>query len=140
MKMPQGLWIGAVLLGLIAAGCSGQPGTTTDGATNPGGQGVQGSVEIRVANRSDRDFERVVATFEPDRVDYGAVAKGATSKYHKVQQAYRYALVEVTAGGQTFRFHPIDYVGETLLEPGRYTYALNIESSDNTVTIDLVED
>ena len=138
MKRLQGLWMGAVLLGLIAAGCgSGQPGTTPDGGANTG---TQGDVEIRVANRSDRDFERVVATFDPDRVDYGAVAKGATSEYRKVQQAYRYALVEVTAGGQTFRFHPIDFVGETLLEPGRYTYALNIEPSDNTVTIDLVED
>lgn len=138
MRMLQGLWMGAVLFGLIAAGCgSGQPGTTPDGGTSTG---TQGGVEIRVANRSDRDFERVVATFDPDRVDYGAVAKGATSEYRKVQQAYRYALVEVTAGGQTFRFHPIDFVGETLLEPGRYTYALNIEPSDNTVTIDLVED
>ena len=138
MKMLQGLWMGAVLIGLIAAGCgSGQPGTATDGGTN---SGSPGGVEIRVANRSDRDFERVVATFDPERVDYGAIAKGATSEYRKVQQAYRYALVEVTAGGQTFRFHPIDFVGETLLEPGRYTYALNIEPSDNTVTIDLIED
>ncbi|HJX26848.1 MAG TPA: hypothetical protein VJ885_02970 [Thermoanaerobaculia bacterium] len=137
MKMLQGLWMAAVLLGLVAGGCgSGQP-APADGGT---GTAAQGGIEIRVANRSDRDFDQVVATFDPDRVEYGAVAKGATSEYRTVKQAYRYALVEVTAGGQTFRFHPIDYVGETPLEPGRYTYALNIEPSDNTVTIDLVED
>lgn len=137
MKMLHGLWMGAVLLGLVAGGCgSGQPAPADGGM----GTSAQGGVEIRVTNRSDRDFDQVVATFDPDRVDYGAVAKGATSDYRTVKQAYRYALVEVTAGGQTFRFHPIDYVGETPLEPGRYTYALNIEPSDNTVTIDLVED
>lgn len=137
MKILQGLWMGAVLLGLVLGGCgSGQPAPADGGPGNSG----QGSIEIRVANRSDRDFDRVVATFDPGRVDYGAVAKGATSDYRRIQQAYRYALVEVTAGGQTFRFHPIDFVGETPLEPGRYTYALSIEPSDNTVTIDLVED
>lgn len=137
MKILQGLWMGVVLLGLIAGGCgSGQPAPADGGTGNSG----QGSVEIRVANRSDRDFDRVVVTFDPGRVDYGAVVKGATSDYRRIQQAYRYALVEVTAGGQTFRFHPIDYVGETPLEPGRYTYALTIEPSDNTITIDLVED
>jgi hypothetical protein len=137
MKMLQGLWMGAVLLGLIAGGCgSGQP-APGDGGTDTG---AQGGVEIRIANRSDRDFDRVDATFDPEKVEYGAVAKGATSEYRTVKQAYRYALVEVTAGGQTFRFHPIDFVGETPLEPGRYTYALTIEPSDNTITIDLVED
>jgi hypothetical protein len=137
MKMLQGLWMGAVLLGLIAGGCgSGQPAPTDGGADT----GAQGGVEIRIANRSDRDFDRVDATFDPEKVEYGAVAKGATSEYRTVKQAYRYALVEVTAGGQTSRFHPIDYVGETPLEPGRYTYALTIEPSDNTITIDLVED
>lgn len=140
MKMLQSLWLGVALLGLIAAGCgSGQP-AATDGGTGGTGNSGQGSIEIRVANRSDRDFDRVVVTFDPGRVDYGAVAKGATSEYRRIQQAYRYALVEVTASGQTFRFHPIDFVGETPLEPGRYTYALSIEPSDNTITIDLVED
>jgi hypothetical protein len=129
--------MGVVLLGLVAGGCgSGQPAPGDSGTDT----GAQGGVQIRVANRSDRDFDRVEATFDPERVEYGAVAKGATSEYRTVKQAYRYALVEVTAGGQTFRFHPIDFVGETPLEPGRYTYALNIEPSDNTVTIDLVED
>lgn len=140
MKILHSFWMGAALLGLIAAGCgSGQP-AATDGGTGGTGNSGQGSIEIRVANRSDRDFDSVVVTFDPGRVDYGAVAKGATTDYRRIQQAYRYALVEVTAGGQTFRFHPIDYVGEAPLETGRYTYALNIEPSDNTVTIDLVED
>lgn len=138
MRTLQSLWIGAALLGLVLAGCgSGQPGPA-DGGANGGGAG---GVEVRVANRSDRDFERVDVTFQSNKVEYGALARGATSEYRQVNEAaYRYALVEITAGGQTFRLQPIDFVGETPLAPGRYTYGLNIDPSDNMVTIDLIED
>ena len=44
-------------------------------------------------------------TFQSKKVSYGPVAKGATSEYRTAQEeAYRYALVVVTAGGETFRF------------------------------------
>jgi hypothetical protein len=125
----RALWIGIVLLGLIAGGC------TTAQESSAGG------VEVRVANRSDRDFDQVDVTFTSKKVSYGPVAKGATSEYRTVQEeAYRYALVVVTAGGEELRFQPIDFVGETPLAPGRYTYALNIDPNDRQVTIDLIED
>jgi hypothetical protein len=129
MSILRSLWIGIVVLGLVAGGCTTAKDSAADG------------VELRVANRSDRDFDTVDVTFMGGTSSYGAVARGATSEYKPVSgDAYRYGLVVVTSGGETFRFQPIDYVGETPLAPGRYTFALNIEPTDRQVTIELVED
>ena len=123
------LWAIVAVLGLAVAGC------TTGGTAPPAG-----GVEIRIANRSGVDFDRVDVTFPDNEVSYGAVAKGAASEYRRVRQAYRYAMIVATAGGETYRFQPIDYVGETLLEPGRYTYALSTDPNDRVLSIELVED
>ena len=125
----RALWIGIFLLGLVAGGCTSVQ------------ESVASGVEVRVANRSDRDFDQVDVTFGSQKVSYGPVAKGEASEYKEAQEeAYRYALVVVTAGGETFRFQPIDFVGETPLAPGRYTYALNIDPNDRQLTIELIED
>lgn len=130
MNILRSLWIGIFLLGLAAGGC------TSVKEPAPGG-----GVEVRVANRSDRDFDQVDVTFGSQKVSYGPVAQGATSEYKEArEEAYRYALVVVKAGGEEFRFQPIDFVGETPLAPGRYTYALNIDPNDRQVTIELIED
>ena len=129
MNILRALWIGIFLLSLAAVGCT--------SVKEP----AAGGVEIRVANRSDRNFDQVDVTFGSKKVSYGPVAQGATSEYKEAkEEAYRYALVVVTAGGEEFRFQPIDFVGETPLAPGRYTYALNIDPNDRQVTIDLIED
>jgi hypothetical protein len=128
MNILRALWIGIFLLALVAGGCTSVQ------------ESAAGGIEIRVANRSDRNFDQVDVTFTSDKVSYGSVAKGATSEYRSTPKAYRYALVVVTAGGESFRFQPIDFVGETPLAPGRYTYALNIDPNDRQVTIDLIED
>ena len=129
MNILRALCLGLLLLGLVAGGCTSVQESAASG------------VEVRVANRSDRDFDQVDVTFASQKVSYGPVAKGAASEYREAQEkAYRYALVVVTAGGETFRFQPIDFVGETPLAPGRYTYALNIDPNDRQLTIDLIED
>ena len=127
MKIALRLFAAALLLTFIAGAC-----TSANGKT--------GGLEIRVANRSDRDFDRVDVTFTSDKIEYGAIPKGGVSAYKPVKEAYRYAKIDIVANGETFTFQPIDFVGETLLEPGRYTYALNIDPTDHMVTIDLVKD
>lgn len=103
--------------------------------------GKTGELEIRVANRSDQDFERVDVTFESGKVEYGPVPRGGVSEYRWVGEAYRYARVDVVVKGRPpLILQPIDFVGETLLEPGRYTYALSIDRNDGILVLDLVED
>lgn len=101
--------------------------------------GPEGDVEIRIANNSSFAFQRVDVVFPEDEVSYGAVpAHGATS-YHSVETAYRYAYIEVQVDGEELIIQPIDYVGETPLEPGRYTYALNV-TIEGHLTLELREE
>ena len=83
-------------------------------------------VEIRLANRSARNFDRVVVNFYQERVDYGALPAGAVSAYRRATRAYRYAYVEVHVDTARLVLQPTDFVGETPLSSGRYTYALSV--------------
>lgn len=44
--------------------------------------------------------------------------------------AYRYARIEVQAGGQPYALNPFDYTGEAPLSAGRYTYVLSVEGPE----------
>jgi hypothetical protein len=94
-------------------------------------------VEIRIRNDSNRDFDRVRVEF-PDQqeVDYGPVSKGGVSSYQTPDRAYRYAGVSVESANQELSFQPIDYMGETELPAGRYTYVLGVLDGQLTVQLD----
>ena len=114
-----------ILLSALLAGCTSSSGPH-DGP------------EIRIANRSDRDFASVLVRFPSDDVHYGAVAAGRATEYRQVDQAYRYAYVEVRVGDDRIVLQPIDFVGETLLSPGRYTYVLTLR--EGGLQLDLEHD
>ena len=101
--------------------------------------GPSGDIEIRIANESSFAFESVDVVFPGDSVAYGALAAHSQSEYHAVERAYSYALIIVSVGGEELRIQPIDYVGEPELEPGRYTYALNL-SIEGQLTLELRND
>ena len=83
-------------------------------------------VNIRVVNESSLAFSDVDVVFPQDSVDYGGVPAHGASDYRRVTQAYSSALIIVRVGGEELRLQPIDYVGESPLAAGRYTYALNV--------------
>ena len=88
-------------------------------------------VMVRVRNDAAVGLERVRVTF-PDGsdADYGSLPPGRSSDYRPVVQAYGYSLVRVQpAGGSELTFQPIDFVGETPLPGGRYTYVLSIDGT-----------
>ena len=98
--------------------------------------GSSDGIEIRVRNASETDFQSVIVVCpRQNAVDYGAVARGMESVFRQVQTAYRYAEVRVKANGQNLSIVPIDYVGEQLLKPGRYTYVLNIQDGRLTIAL-----
>lgn len=99
-----------------------------------------GGPDIRVANRSQSNFSSVRVVFPSEEVNYGAVAAGAASEYESVEEAYRYAFIEVMIGEQRLVMQPIDYFGETLLGPGRYTYALGVAAGGEQLTLELETD
>ena len=101
--------------------------------------GPKGDVHIRIANESSFPFASVDVVFPEDSVDYGAIAANGASEYRAVSKAYQYALIIVQVGGEERRLQPIDFVGETLLPPGRYTYGLNV-TIEGHLTLDFRSD
>jgi pyruvate carboxylase len=94
-------------------------------------------VEIRIANASAVAFERVVVRFPRQVEDYGALAALSQSDYRAIEQAYRYASVEVQVEGEKLLLQPIDYVGESRLASGRYTYVLDLVGTGRELTLTL---
>ena len=62
--------------------------------------------------------------------------------YQTFDLAYRYAFVELEIDGKTYTLQPIDYVGETPLENGNYTYSIEaaINERYNTLSLNLMYD
>ena len=116
----------AVLLSLIAC----------DSPLLPWGGG---DVKIRIQNASSFAFERVDVVFPEDEVSYGSIRANGTSEYREVSKAYRYAYIEVEIAGAELVLQPIDYVGESLLGSGRYTYVLNV-TIEGQLTLEFRED
>ena len=98
-----------------------------------------GDVKVRVANNSSLALTRVEVVVLENEVDYGSISAHGVSQYATVETAYRYAYIEVEVGGEVLKIQPIDYVGETPLESGRYTYELNV-TVEGHLTLDFRED
>lgn len=94
--------------------------------------------QIRLWNRSERDMENITVIFPEQEEDYADIPAGHTSDYRAVEPAYRYAYIHLTSAGEAYVWQPIDYVGETPLEPGYYTYALDI-ADDHMLTLELLQ-
>ena len=83
--------------------------------------------EIRIENVSDFDYENVQVDPGTESFNFGDIPSGAFSDYHTYEEgAYRYGYVEVLIDNNTFVLQPIDYVGESFLPAGKYTYQIGI--------------
>lgn len=96
-------------------------------------------VEFRVENASGGVMEGVRVGFPAGEVSYGDIGPGEVTGYRAVDRAYRYAWVQTVVEGDTLTLQPIDYVGETLLDSGRYTYRLDVHEG-GSLTLELVVD
>lgn len=92
--------------------------------STPLGDDKEGDILLRVANESAVAFDRTFVQFPEDQVEFGPLPANGTSAYVRVTTAYRYAYILVEVAGQDYVLQPIDYVGESTLGPGKYTYAL----------------
>ncbi len=88
-------------------------------------------VSIRVANESEYDFENVIVNSSSGTKDFENIDSQDSSPYQVFESAYRYAFVELLIDGETYTMQPIDYVGETPLEDGFYTYIINANDSQD---------
>lgn len=88
-------------------------------------------VNIRLSNVSPYTYQDIRVSSTGDPVSYGDLETGEFTDYKIFEKAYRYGFVELQINGSTFTIQPIDYVGETPLENGWYTYQINANDSDD---------
>ena len=103
------VWVGIVSMG---TGC--------------GVLGLEDEVEIRVRNGSNLMVDEAVLYLPSQVLEYSNLDVGEATPYSQVQKAYYYASAQVVVGQDTARIQVIDYVGETPLKGGRYTYILRV--------------
>ena len=101
-------------------------------------EGDDGNIRIRLSNISAYDFENIAVNTSTGNVTYGSLESGASSAYKSFELAYRYAFIELSADGNTYTLQPIDYVGETPLDKGEYTYQLDLEPNGQYTSLSLV--
>ncbi|MFD2725071.1 hypothetical protein [Hyunsoonleella rubra] len=83
------------------------------------------AVEIRLSNVSEFDYKNITV----NSTSFEDLEAGKTSTYKTFDLAYRYGFVELEIDGTTYTIQPIDYVGETPLEKGKYTYQIDANDS-----------
>lgn len=102
---------------------------------------LDGDVEVRVRNGSSRHLDGVALFLPAGTLTYSDLQPGEETSYSLVSKAYDYASAEVVIGQDTARIQVIDYVGETPLGGGRYTYILRVfEGQPFTISLDFEKD
>jgi len=96
-------------------------------------------VKIRVYNASDFEFQDIEMDPSTGLISFGDIGPNQYSEYQDFEKAYRYAYISVVVNDSAYVVQPIDYVGETPLDKGNYTYRLNF-TNDDKLTFGLVED
>lgn len=92
-------------------------------------------VLVRVKNTSAFAYDDVKVGFPSGMVEYGRLEPGAATVYRDAGTVYRYAYVSIESQGRNWVLQPIDYVGETPLEGGRWTYELMLDAAQGALTI-----
>ena len=90
----------------------------------------EGPVSLRKKNTGYIDFQSVKMGFTGPEFYYDELAAGQTSGYQLFEEACHYGYIAVEAEGKVYSIMPVDYVGESSLKPGQYTYELKIDGND----------
>lgn len=102
---------------------------------------IQGPVEIRVENGSDRPFDKGALYVPMDSIPFTSLGPGESTPYREVERAYRIVSVFLVVGTDTMGLQVIDFEGEKPLEEGRYTYRLSLFGEDpGSLTLELRKD
>ncbi len=93
-------------------------------------------VNIRLANNSEFKFED--ATY--NGINFGDIEPGEKTEYRLLENQFSYGSIYITINGEEYGWQPIDFVGESLLENGDYTFEYNFDSEEQILTDELIRD
>ncbi|MCK0147333.1 hypothetical protein MWU78_16890 [Arenibacter sp. F26102] len=88
-------------------------------------------VNIRITNESSVTFDLVQVGSE--EMVHENIVPDEYSGYLEYETAYEYAYINIKVGEENYVLQPIDFVGETPLENGFYTYVLTISEEGNVI-------
>ncbi|WP_153795777.1 hypothetical protein [Foetidibacter luteolus] len=97
-------------------------------------------VQIRVLNAAFASFKNCKVSTYDDLYNYGDIGVNEYSAYHTFQKAYRYGYVELTMNNRPYILQPTDFVGETPLSKGKYTYKIIYSEESKNIDIQLIKD
>jgi hypothetical protein len=124
-------WLRATALALalvVTAGCDNPLSSSDDGT------------RIRLRNASPFELTNVSFWPGPDKVSFARIAPLQATEYTRVSNAYSYGTLDVLVAGDHRRLQVIDFVGESYLDPGKYTYVITIDVATKNPSVRLVED
>jgi hypothetical protein len=113
------------------------------GCTNKADSIASEEVHIRIQNAGKFEYSDVVVNTGGGVNQYGSIAPAQFSGYKVFDFAYPYAFIELSIDGATYTLQPIDYLGETKLSAGKYTYIINARdtgSQYNKLILTLAKD
>lgn len=78
----------------------------------------------------------------PNAYEFGEIGIDSTSEYYKfpLPNVYGYSWVKVILNNRPYYLLPYDYIGETPLEKGFYTYKITYDSTFDRLKLELIED
>lgn len=89
------------------------------------------AVNIRIKNGSELVYDSVQVGDAEEPVT--ALGPDEYSDYLEFETAYTYAFIQITSGEGIFTLQPIDFVGETPLPLGFYTYELDVTDTGEVI-------
>jgi hypothetical protein len=88
-------------------------------------------VFVRACNDTGKDMKGL--TYH-DEFAEGVLAKGACTSYRETKHAYGYTYAEFTLGNaDKFIIQPIDYMGETPLAAGHWSFHITVHDYKNRI-------
>lgn len=107
-----------ILLTILTLSCT----TNNDTQISP--------VQLRLANVSNFDYTNIIIR---DGVQYEDLEMGSISEYQTFESSYSYMFVQLVINQDTLIIQPIDFVGESLVPSGNYTYEINVDFESNDI-------
>jgi len=101
----------------------------------------EGPTDIRIRNITDQDFSNVIVDTGGGNYNYGNIASGAETDYHRFDKAYPDAEITVMINGEEYSTGEQDYTYATYIGPDKATYEVYISSPElKKLAVDIILD
>ena len=126
--MKKTIFLSIVLTAIVLTSCK-KTEYTSDGPT-----------DIRIHNISSLTYDSVVVINTLlESNEYGTVNPGAQTEYKRFEKAYPREQVNMYINSVSYEFPPDDSV-RVLLQQGKFTYQLDIDTASKSLSIHVIAD